>query len=50
MIAQYYQKNPEAIQSLKGQALEEKTIDFILENSPIEIKKISVKEFDKIEA
>ena len=50
MVAQYYQKNPDAIQSLRGQILEEKAIDFILEKSAIEIKKISVKDFDKIES
>ncbi|MFT6106279.1 MAG: trigger factor [Rickettsiales bacterium] len=49
MVAEYYQKNPEAIQSLRGQVLEEKTIDFILENAAIEIKKVSIKDFDKIE-
>ncbi len=48
MVAEYYQKNPDAIQSLRGQILEEKAIDFILEKAAIEIKKISVKEFDKI--
>ena len=48
MIAEYYQKNPSAIQSLRGQILEEKAIDFILEKAAIEIKKVSVKEFDKI--
>ncbi len=50
MVAEYYQKNPEAIQSLRGQILEEKAINFILENAAIEIKKISVKNFDKIES
>ncbi|MFT6077707.1 MAG: trigger factor, partial [Rickettsiales bacterium] len=49
MVAEYYQKNPEAIQGLRGQVLEEKTIDFILENAAIDIKKISIKDFDKIE-
>lgn len=49
MVAQYYQKNPSAIQGLKGQILEEKAIDFILEKAEIEVKKISVKEFDKLD-
>ncbi len=48
MVAQYYQNNPNAIQSLKGQILEDKAIDFILEKAAIEIKKISIKDFDKI--
>ena len=50
MVAEYYQKNPDAIQSLRGQILEEKAIDFILEKAAIEIKKISVKDFDKIDS
>jgi trigger factor len=48
MVAEYYQKNPSAIQSLRGQILEDKAIDFILEKAAIEIKKISTKDFDKI--
>jgi len=50
MVADYYQKNPNAIQSLRGQILEEKAVDFILGNAAIEIKKISVKDFNKIES
>ncbi|MCE3254605.1 MAG: trigger factor [Rickettsiaceae bacterium] len=50
MVAQYYQNNPGAIQSLRGEILEEKVIDFILEKGAIEIKKLSVKEFDKLES
>lgn len=48
MVAEYYQKNPNAIQSLRGQILEDKAIDFILEKAAIEIKKISIKDFDKL--
>jgi trigger factor len=47
-VLDYYQKNPSAIEQLKGSIIEEKTVDFILNNSGLEKKKISVKEFDKI--
>jgi trigger factor len=48
MVAEYYQKNPSAVQGLKGQILEEKAIDFIIDNAELDIKKLSVKEFDKL--
>jgi trigger factor len=47
-VLDYYQKNPSAIEQLKGSIIEEKTVDFILSNSTLEKKKISVKEFDKV--
>jgi trigger factor len=47
MIAEYYQKNPEAVQDLRGAILEEKTVDLILEKGAIETKKISIKDFEK---
>ena len=47
-VLEYYQKNPSAVQQLKGSVLEEKTIDFILTNPSLEKKKISTKDFDKI--
>ncbi|MFT6332006.1 MAG: trigger factor [Lentimonas sp.] len=50
MVAEYYQKNPQAIQGLRGQIMEEKAIDFILGNSSVEIKKVSIKDFDKLSA
>jgi trigger factor len=48
MIAKYYQDNPSAIQNLRGKILEDKVIDFILNKSNIETKKISVKDFEKL--
>ncbi len=48
MIVNYYQQNPEAIQNLRGQILEEKTINFILENSNITTQIISPKEFQNL--
>lgn len=47
-VLDYYQKNPSAIEQLKGSIIEEKTVDFILNNSTLEKKKFSVKEFDKV--
>ncbi|MBM5782384.1 MAG: trigger factor [Pelagibacterales bacterium] len=46
-VLEYYQKNPGAIQQLRGSIIEEKTIDFILSQSSIEKKKISIKDLDK---
>jgi FKBP-type peptidyl-prolyl cis-trans isomerase (trigger factor) len=47
-VLEFYQKNPSAIQQLRGSIIEEKTIDFILARDSIEKKKISLKDFDKI--
>lgn len=47
-VMEYYQKNPNAIQQLKGSVIEEKTIDFILNRDSLDKKKLSLKEFDKI--
>lgn len=47
MVMEYYQKNSNAVQQLKGSLIEEKTIDFILAQNSIEKKKISVKDLDK---
>jgi trigger factor len=47
-VMEYYQKNQGAIQQLRGSILEEKAIDFVLSQSSIDKKKLSLKEFDKI--
>ena len=47
-VMEYYQKNSAAVQQLKGSIIEEKTIDFILSQSAIEKKKISIKDLDKV--
>lgn len=47
-IIDYYQKNPSAIQQLKGTVIEEKTVDFIIKNAQIDNKKLSLKDFDKL--
>lgn len=46
-ILEYYQKNSAAVQQLRGSIIEEKSIDFVLANSAIEKKKISIKDLDK---
>lgn len=46
-VMEYYQKNSGAVQQLKGSIIEEKTIDFILSQSAVEKKKISIKDLDK---
>ena len=48
MVLEYYQKNPNAVQQLKGSIVEEKTVNFITAKNSIEKKKISVKDFDKM--
>ena len=47
MVIEYYQKNPQAIEEIKGLLIEEKVIDFILNNFNIETKKISNKDLQK---
>jgi len=48
MVLEYYQKNQNAVQQLRGSILEEKTIDFLLGQPGLEKKKTSLKDFDKI--
>jgi trigger factor len=47
-VMEYYQKNASAVQQLKGSIIEEKTIDFILNQPSLEKKKLSLKDFDKV--
>ena len=46
-VLEYYQKDANAVQQLKGSIIEEKTIDFILSQEFIDSKKISLKDLDK---
>lgn len=46
-VMEYYQKNPSAIQQLKGSIIENKTIDFILGQDYISSKKATLKDLDK---
>lgn len=46
-VLEYYQKNASAIQQLKGSIIEEKTIDYILNQDFIDSKKSSLKDLDK---
>ncbi|MBU6338659.1 MAG: trigger factor [Rickettsiales bacterium] len=46
-VLEYYQKNQNAVQQLKGSIIEEKTIDFVLAQDCFDSKKISVKDLDK---
>lgn len=47
-VLEYYQKNANAVQQLKGSIIEEKTIDLVLSQNSLEKKKLSLKEFDKV--
>lgn len=47
-IVEYYQKDQSAVQQLRNFILEEKAVDFVLNQSGLEKKKITLKEFDKI--
>ena len=44
MVFEYYQKNPQALDSLKAPLFEEKVVDFILGQAKINEKEVSVKE------
>ena len=48
MVLEYYQKNPNAFQSLKGSIYEEKIIDLIKSKIKITSKDINTKEAEKI--
>lgn len=48
IVLEFYQKNPGAVQQLKGSIIEEKSVDFILAKPSVEKKKISIKDFDKL--
>ena len=48
MILDYYQKNPNASQSLKGSLYEEKIIDLIKSKINLVSKEIDIKEAEKI--
>lgn len=47
MVIQYYQKNPEAMASLRMPIFEDKVIDFIVENAQVSEKVVSVEELMK---
>ncbi len=48
MVIDYYQKNPNASQSLKGSLYEDKIIDLIKKKIKLDIKEIDTKEAEKI--
>ena len=48
MVIDYYQKNPNASQSLKGSLYEEKIIDLIKSKINLTSKEISTKEAEKV--
>ncbi len=47
MVIEYYQKNPEAIHQLRGTLIDDKTVNFIIDNVTLDKKELSIKEFDK---
>jgi len=47
-IIEYYQKNPEAVQQIRGVIIEEKAIDFIIANSTLDHKKTNLKDLEKL--
>ena len=49
-ILEYFKKNPNSIENMKGPILEQKVIDSIISKATIKNKKITDKEFKKLEA
>jgi trigger factor len=45
VIVEYFRKNPESLEQLKGPIIEDKTVDFILEKTSFKDKKISLDKF-----
>ena len=48
-IFDYFKKNPSSIESIKGPIFEKKILDLILSKTKLESKKISVKDFNKLQ-
>ena len=48
-IFEYFKKNPSSVESIRGPILERKIIDFVLSKTKLETKKISVKDFNKLQ-
>lgn len=46
-VIEYYQKNPQALENIRGSLIESKAIDFVLNQENIEKKKINSKDFEK---
>ena len=46
-IAEYYQKNPSAVQDIRGAILEDKVVNFIMDNASIKIKNVSSDALEK---
>lgn len=46
-VIEYYQKNPQALENIRGNLIESKAINFILNQENIEKKKINTKDFEK---
>ena len=48
MVLEYYQKNPNASQSLKGSIYEEKIIEFIKSKIKLSVNEIGTEEAEKV--
>ena len=44
MVFEYYQKNPQAVESLRAPLFEEKVVDFMLGKVKVDEKEVSVKD------
>ena len=48
-IFDYFKKNPSSVESIRGPIFEKKIVELILSKTKVESKKISVKEFNKLQ-
>ena len=48
-VFEYYQKNPEHLEELRGPIIEEKAVDFVLDKAKLTEKKVSIEELMKEE-
>tara|TARA_B100000029_G_scaffold137935_1_gene132843 strand:- start:3094 stop:4524 length:1431 start_codon:yes stop_codon:yes gene_type:complete len=48
-IFDYFKKNPSSVESIRGPIFEKKIVDLILSKTKLETKKISVKDFNKLQ-
>ena len=48
-IFDYFKKNTSSLESIRGPIIEKKIVDLILSKTKLESKKISVKDFNKLQ-
>ena len=48
-IFEYFKKNPSSVESIRGPIFEQKIVDFIFSKVKLKNKKITIKDFNKLQ-